>query len=932
MGYISLGACSQRPASQNFRYKHYIGILMVFSSHSVDVDVDVIRKIDDLLEHTGTDLQSRHRTFREDLRDIAHGSGSDPVDLTLWMEEGNGKVVSEVLTLPRPMFDPGTERYTRLIEYIAVCLNIRGETLGIKQIGIEASTDTSTGARTGAGVGAGVDIDRFSIEVRRYFEKEFFITRLDANFGRPMRWRKGRLEQGEVRIGQVRSGRYDQGAALGLVVTGTDIKTVALESGNVVYRKEVAIGEEMPLEELLDHCLAEAALAVGIQERELEDIYIGVPGPVDPWGNIVRIPAMKVVTKESLERLQQKYPNARFINDANVEAVYHRIVWASDITIATDQPTVGLVLRKGIGFAVLVGGHLASWVGAPMETHFRVNFADDAPLCNCGMKGCLELPSTWVVERFVQLVAEKNISLPLEFAGKVSCAGGECNILARDVGAFMSYRGELGSVATDVFIEYGENLSILFGELARLMDVSGFWVVLSGGMVQQEEEREAIIQGIARGIDSKFPGIRIEILSGIAEDGAGHSNGNGAGNCDGNGNGNSAGDDGANSCVCENPHCIIRYERISGKWQGAVGAALCALQDKQMKMRIEPETKLTIGAAEEIVSSRIAEICNIGKKLSTQTIIGVAGPSGGGKSYFAELLKRKIEETAEKTSNGVKAEVVTMDDYLIPKEKRKKGGIRAKYSLDRLWKDIIDISSGKAIHHPIFDQVSRVRYSKLGKFLDEKSTITGNRLSEKKTELFHRINQLTEWSGEATKRMTLDRDTIVLIDGILALDNPTINKLYYDYRIFVNASWILRLCAAISRAQQENWYKGANTADIIEKFVFKRPEEEAIINVTYLDADMLVDNDFYENKVESDLKELLGDVYPRLDRELYAQYYIIYALMRDNGYRAKTIFKERLESINELIRASRIEDMYEEGAGMRLEGTVCKMAEIVKFR
>ncbi|KAF5409947.1 MAG: Uridine kinase [Candidatus Methanogasteraceae archaeon] len=900
---------------------------MVSSSYSVDVNADVVRKIDDLLEHTGTDLQSRHRTFREDLKEIARGSRSDPVYLTLWMEEGNGKVVNEVLTLPRAIFDPGTERYSRLVEYMAVCLNIRGETLGIKQIGIEASTGTDTRASTGTGVVVGgINIDRLSIDVRRYFEKEFFITLLDANFGRPIRWRKGRLEQEGVRIGQVRSGRYDQGAALGLVVTGTDIKTVALESGNVVYRKEVAIGEEMPLEELLDYCLAEAALAVGIQEREMEDIYIGVPGPVDPWGNIVRVPAMKVVTKESLERLQQKYPNARFINDANVEAVYHRIIWAGDIAIATDQPTVGLVLRKGIGFAILVGGYLASWVGAPMETHFRVNFADDAPLCNCGMKGCLELPATWVVERFMQLVLENNISLPPEFAGKVSCVGGECGILARDVGAFMNYKGDLGRVATDVFIEYGENLSILFGELARLMDVSGFWVVLSGGMVQGAEEREAIIQGIARGIDSKFPGIRIEILSGIAEDGAGYGNGSG-----GDGNGNSAGNGGANGCVCGNSHRITRYERISGKWQGAVGAALCALQDKQMKMRIEPETKLTIGAAEEIVSSRIAEIFNTGKKLSTQTIIGVAGPSGGGKSYFAELLKSKIEEMAEKASNGVKAEVVTMDNYLIPKEKRKKGGIRAKYSLDRLWKDIIDISSGKAIHHPLFDQVSRVRYSKLGKFLDDKSTATGNRLSEKKTELFHRINQLTEWSGEATKRVNPDKYTIVLIDGILALDNPTTNKLYYDYRIFVNASWILRLCAAISRAQQENWYKGANTADIIEKFVFKRPEEEAIINVTYLDADMMVDNDFYENKVESDLKELLGDVYPRLDRELYAQYYIIYALMMDNDYRAETIFKERLESINELIRASRIEDMYEEGAGMRLEGDVCKMAEIAKL-
>jgi hypothetical protein len=49
--------------------------------------------------------------------------------------------------------------------------------------------------------------------------------------------------------------------------------------------------------------------------------------------------------------------------------------------------------------------------------------------------------------------------------------------------------------------------------------------------------------------------------------------------------------------------------------------------------------------------------------------------------------------------------------------------------------------------------------------------------------------------------------------------------------------------------------------------------------------------------------------------------------MGDNGYDAKTIFKERLSDINELIGTSRIEDMYEEGAGRRLEEDICRMVE-----
>jgi uridine kinase/predicted NBD/HSP70 family sugar kinase len=841
----------------------------------------VAQRIDALLLRIGDDLQSHHVVFREELKKTA--PRADLVDVTLWAEEGNGRVSCEIITVPNQIFEPGTDRYAKLLEYIAVCLNIRGETLGIRRIGIETSPELNT--------------DQLISDVKEYFEREFFITLLDANFGKPIQWQKGRIEQGEVRIGQVRSGRYDSGRSVGVVITGTDIKTVALENGNVVYRNEIAIEEGRPIEEVLEECLTKAATEVGISENE--DVYIGVPGPVDPYGNIVRMAEAKGVTRESLENLQRKYPSIRFINDANVEAVYHRIVWAGNI--ATDKPTVALVLRKGIGFAILVEGYLLSWVGAPMETHFRVKFSEDATICNCGMKGCLELPSEWVVDRFMHLASERGVKIPPDFAENVACAGDKCDLLAADVGAFLRRDLELQEVASDVFMEYGENLAVLFGELARLMDVTGFWVALSGGMVRQKGERAMIIQGIAKGIDDKFPGLKIEILGGI-EEARGRAGG-------------------------EDEEEITRYERISGKWQGAVGAALCALQEKQMKMRIEPDTKLMIDEAEGVAISEIAGILRTGRKLSTHTIIGVAGPSGGGKTHFARLVKNGIEELGRAGSDRAKAEIIAMDDYLLPKEKRERGGIRAKYSLTRLWGDIVAVNNGGTVGHPVFDQVSRVRYSKLGRFLDEKYTMFGSRLSESHTELFRNVNRMTEWSGEAEIKLKSDKDLVILIDGILALDNPTVNKLYYDYRIFVHAPWIWRLCAAIYRAWQEKWYQGANTADIIEKFVFKRPEEEAIINVTYLDADMMVENDYYAKNVGSDLKNLLGEVYPLLESDLCAQYYIIYAIMGDNGYDAKTIFKERLRDINELIRTSRIEDMYEEGAGRRLEEDICRMVE-----
>jgi len=62
--------------------------------------------------------------------------------------------------VPGQIFEPGTNRYAKLLEYIAVCLNIRGETFGIRRIGIETRPELNT--------------DRLINDVKEYFEREFF--------------------------------------------------------------------------------------------------------------------------------------------------------------------------------------------------------------------------------------------------------------------------------------------------------------------------------------------------------------------------------------------------------------------------------------------------------------------------------------------------------------------------------------------------------------------------------------------------------------------------------------------------------------------------------------------------------------------------------------------------------------------------------------
>ena len=51
---------------------------------------------------------------------------ADLVDVTFWAEEGNEKVTGEHITVPGRIFRPGTDHYAKILEYIAVCLNIWG--------------------------------------------------------------------------------------------------------------------------------------------------------------------------------------------------------------------------------------------------------------------------------------------------------------------------------------------------------------------------------------------------------------------------------------------------------------------------------------------------------------------------------------------------------------------------------------------------------------------------------------------------------------------------------------------------------------------------------------------------------------------------------------------------------------------------------------
>ncbi|MCK4859124.1 MAG: HAD-IIB family hydrolase, partial [Candidatus Omnitrophica bacterium] len=837
------------------------------------------------LSHLGDDLESWHRVFREEMRDI--GSKRDLVDIIIWIEQGSGEIVSETISVPYSILNPGTEGYDKLKKYIALCVNIRGEFLGARQVGIEIKGKKA----------AKIDVGSFIEETEEYFRKKFFITVIDATMGKGMpKWREGKIEQGRIRVGQVHAGRYDVGTSIALLISGSDIKATAIEKGRRVYYEQIGMREGMNWKETLKKCITKAAKQVGIENPKEEIIYIAVPGPVDSWGNIVRIPPTKGLNQELLEKeLRKDYPNIKFINDANAEAAFYRITWAN---VIGNEPTLVVVLRRGIGLALLKDGQLASWTGAPLETHFRTNLAEDAPLCNCGMQGCFELSDEQVVNRFLYLMKKKK--LPDEFKQKMEATKAEdWGLLAKDIGEFLQDEGneDAHKIARQVFKEYGKHLPILFKEIARMLDIDKIQVILCGGMVQDKEQRRAIIAGIADGMEGSGLTLRMLVKE---EKGAGEEEGD-----------------------------AVDYDKIALEECGAMGAALSALQDKQMKMRIRPERAIDIDMdgqeSVQKLAQEILEIFDLNVKFETPTVILNAGASGGGKTYFAESLKEILLEKRK----GLKVVILGQDNYLLQKEYRRGEGLLEKYELARFWKDIKALKDGRAIYQPIFDQVSRVRYAKLGLIIDNFFAMFGYRLSEKQTKLFRRINRLTKWTGEAVAKVEADKDTIVVVDGILALNNEEINKIS-DYRIFINAPWKERLCAAVLRASDkgESRYGGISIAEVIEAFIFKRPEEEALINVSSYDANLLVSNNHYEKVIKESLNQILGEeTYSRLNEDFYAQYFIIAAIMLDHSFNVKHIFEKKLGEINELMKGIKIKEMYEEGKGLQLEKDVCRLVE-----
>jgi len=133
-------------------------------------------------------------------------------------------------------------------------------------------------------------------------------------------------------------------------------------------------------------CLSEA----GISVRKVLGIGVGLSGLIDSSRGICRYSAIlnwrDVELGPALE-FKLRLP-VRVDNDVNTLAVAERYFGAGRDAANFLLVTVG----RGVGLGIVVGGEIyrGSHGGAGEFGHMTVDTSADAPLCNCGKRGCLE--------------------------------------------------------------------------------------------------------------------------------------------------------------------------------------------------------------------------------------------------------------------------------------------------------------------------------------------------------------------------------------------------------------------------------------------------------------------------------------------------------------------------------------------------------------
>ncbi|MFA5143653.1 MAG: ROK family protein [Candidatus Omnitrophota bacterium] len=430
-------------------------------------------------------IDAKHAYFSE-LHRKAGELGKKAV-VELQFLEADGRIGRETVTLP---IGEVSRNMDCLVDYLATLLNVRGLINGATKVAVlTKETD------------AGDIIARLREHLRANFGKTEFMM----SFGQGISFTRKPLKAEARTENKAKTVPvdYDKGVGVGFDLGGQGIKWAQrTKPGEKPATGRVDMEELMrpgALAGFIEQKIKETEESTGQKVSPGHPCIITIPGPVTPDGRIVLITNLEKTrpgTQKELEELQAKYPRGtiQFQNDANVPGHFYTV--SQNIKGNVIFNTLG----TGLGLAVLKDQKLGL---GPMEAHIKMTSAPDAIYHDgFGMSGDLEsyANAEFVVWRAKQLCAERGVRW-IDGASPKTIA----KWLDHPVVDAEKYL-----IAKDVFMEFGENLTVLYSEIARVQEENEWTVVCIGG-IAQGKAIEAIIKGVNAAVKTKYPHLKLNI-------------------------------------------------------------------------------------------------------------------------------------------------------------------------------------------------------------------------------------------------------------------------------------------------------------------------------------------------------------------------------------------------------------------------------------
>lgn len=225
----------------------------------------------------------------------------------------------------------------------------------------------------------------------------------------------------------------------------------------------------------VEECVHEALAAAAVPHTEVAALGIGVPGPIDPKGEIVRVAPNLHWHDVPLARLLKKHLDVpvTVVND----------VQAGTLAVGAFGSGRGLksfacmFVGTGLGGGIVINGELYKGnTGMAGEVGHMVVVPHDGPKCGCGNRGCLEAVASRsaIVRRIVNEIEDGRKSVVREL-----CDGDLKRIRSRILAT--AYR-DGDELVREVLHDAADYIGIGAANLINVLNPQA--IILGGGVIE----------------------------------------------------------------------------------------------------------------------------------------------------------------------------------------------------------------------------------------------------------------------------------------------------------------------------------------------------------------------------------------------------------------------------------------------------------------